>query len=221
MLITSKVLGHPGGFYDYKIHNKKVDLLCNSKFISLTNYLNNIFKNCPNEYFFSGPRSSALKFQLPSINLIHLPNYEVSELAKLGLEINNERFSENHPRVQNFMLENDNKTIAMEVPLWLHNNELSLYKEIFNSSEPLTGHIDLLRVEGDKIWIWDYKPNAVKEKYASTQVYFYSLMLSKRTGINLGNFRCGYFDTKDTFIFSPENVKLINIKQDLMEFIKN
>jgi len=119
------------------------------------------------------------------------------------------------------MLENDNKTVAIEVPLWLNNNELSLYNEIFNSKDTLTGHIDILRIEDEKVWIWDYKPNAIKEKFASTQIYFYALMLSKRTGISLDNFRCGYFDSKDTFIFSPENVKLINIKQNLNEFIKN
>ena len=220
-MITNKVLGHPGGFYDYKIHNQKLNLLCNSKYNTLSSYLTKMLTNCPNEYFFSGPRSSALKFNLPSINLTHIPNYEVSELAKFGLDLNKERFFENHPRVQNFMLENDTKTVAIEVPLWLENHELSLYKEIFNSKEPLTGHIDILRVEGDKIWIWDYKPNAFKEKYASTQVYFYALMLSKRTGISLDNFRCGYFDDKDTYIFKPEGVQLINIKQDLMEYIKN
>lgn len=218
-MIAHTVLGHPGGFYDYKIHNKKIDLLCNSKFFTLSDYLKNMLKECPNEYFFKGPRSSALKFNLPSINLTHLPNYEIAELAKFGLELNKERFSENHPKVQNFMLENDNKTIAIEVPLWLNHNELSLYNEIFNSKDALTGHIDILRIEDEKLWIWDYKPNAIKEKYASTQVYFYALMLSKRTGISLDNFRCGYFDAKDTFIFNPQNVKLINIKQDLMSYI--
>jgi hypothetical protein len=218
-LITQVVLDHPGGFYEYKIHNLKINSLCNSKYNSLASYLKNMIKECPNEYFKKGPRSSALKFNLPSVNLTHLNNYEVSELARLGLDINKERFFENHPKVQNFMLENDNKTIAIEVPLWLNDHELSLYNEIFNTKETLTGHIDILRVEGDKLWIWDYKPNAYKEKFASTQVYFYALMLSKRTGISLENFRCGYFDWKDTFIFSPENVKLINMKQSLMEFV--
>ena len=220
-MITHTILDHPGGFYEYKIHNNKMNLLCNSKYNSLIIYLKNMVKNCPNEYFGKGPRSSSLKFSLSSINLMHLSNYEISELARLGLEINKERFFENHPKVQNFMLENDNKTVAIEVPLWLNNNELSLYNEIFNSKDALTGHIDILRIEDEKVWIWDYKPNAIKEKFASTQIYFYALMLSKRTGISLDNFRCGYFDSKDTFIFSPENVKLINIKQNLNEFIKN
>src|SRR3989344_4324282 len=40
----------------------------------------------------------------------------------------------------------------------------------------------------NKIWIWDYKPNAQKEIYAGTQVFFYALMLSQRTGIPLDSF---------------------------------
>ena len=178
-----------------------------------------MIKNCPNEYFRSGPRSSALKFQISSLNLMKLNTYEVTELAKFGLEVNKERFNGGHPQVQNFMLENDTKTVAIEVPIWLNYNELSLYNEIFNTKETLTGHIDILRIEEDNVWIWDYKPNAIKEKYASTQTYFYALMLSKRTGIPLENFRCGYFDAKDVFIFKPQGVQLIKMKQDLIEYI--
>ena len=102
------------------------------------------------------------------------------------------------------MLENDENTIAIEVPLWLEANEIELYENLFQSKNPLTGHIDLIRIEDGKIWIWDYKPSAKREKYASTQVYFYALMLSKRTGIPLDNFMCGYFDSANCYIFKPE-----------------
>jgi hypothetical protein len=220
MVILNKILNHPGGFYEYKIHDIKSNELCTSTFSSLKDYLHFVLKNCPDAYFRSGPRSSALKFQIPQIILIHKQN-SISKLAEEGLKVNKERFFENHPKVQNFMLEYDKHTIAIEIPIWLKNNELSLYEEIFNSKEPLTGHIDLLRIENDKIWIWDYKPKAVKERYASTQVYFYALMLSRRTNIPLENLMCGYFDDKDTFIFSPENIQLTKTTQDLVQFIRS
>ena len=54
------------------------------------------------------------------------------------------------------------------------------------------------------MWVWDYKPNAQKEKYAKCQTLFYAIMLSKRTGIPLERFRCGYFDEKTAFVFKPE-----------------
>jgi hypothetical protein len=33
-------------------------------------------------------------------------------------------------------------------------------------------------------------------------------MLSKRTGIPLNNFRCGYFDDKNAYVFEPEKIIL-------------
>jgi hypothetical protein len=116
-------------------------------------------------------------------------------------------------KVQAFMLENDRNTIAMEVAIWLNPSELQCYDSVFGSDEPLTGHIDILRIEDGKVWIWDYKPNAHLEKYATTQTYFYALMLSNRTGIPLEKFRCGYYDKFYAFIFKPEVNKILANKQ--------
>jgi len=162
-----------------------------------------MFEVCPDEYFNSGPRGSSLKFNLP-LSLEETRTHEVSELTKHGLETNCERYKSNHSKVQMFMLENDQKTFAIEVPIWLKCSEINCFKRLFNSDEPLTGHIDLLRLEDGKIWVWDYKPNAHKEKFASTQTYFYALMLSKRTRIPLEKFRCGYFDNNFAYTFKPE-----------------
>lgn len=167
-----------------------------------------MFDNCPHDYFESGPRGSSLKFKLSNLKMIEINGHEVSTLARYGLEENKQRYKGNHSKVQVFMLENDDKTIAVEVPIWLEADELSYFNNIFNCSEPLTGHIDVLRVDGDKIWIWDYKPNAHREKFAATQTYFYALMLSKRTGIDFKRFRCGYFDENYAFLFNPNNCKI-------------
>ena len=203
MVIKYRALNHPGGFYAYRIHNDKTISLCTTnKFRALHQYLDAVFSECPDDYFHSGPRSSALKFKTNQ-DIIEIRGHEVSALAKYGLLENQQRFKDNHSRVQMFMLEHDSNTVAMEVPLWLYHYELEGYQEIFNSTECLSGHIDVLRVDDGKIWIWDYKPNAHKEKYADTQVYFYSIMLSKRTGIPLEHFRCGYFDDKYAYMFKP------------------
>jgi len=53
----------------------------------------------------------------------------------------------------------------------------------------------------------------MREEYASTQTYFYALMLSKRTGIPLENFRCGYFDSHYAFMFKPEESAISKILQ--------
>lgn len=208
-------LDHPGGIYFYRLHDLKLSYLCNGH-SGLKNYLNEVFSECPNHYFNGGPRSSSLKFKIGS-DLLEVKGHEVSKLTENGLKINKDRYSTNHSRVQVFMLEFDDKTIATEVPIWLKSNEIDNYDEIFKSKDALSGHIDLVRIENEKIWIWDYKPKAHKEVYADTQVYFYALMLSRRTGIGLDNFRCGYFDDSSAYIFEPKD-DLIKVSKKLNDF---
>lgn len=196
-------LDHSGGYYFYRIHNHKIAQLCNN-LTSLRVYLNNIFSDCPHDYFNTGPRSSGLRFTFNNLKLHQIGGHEVSKLTENALLYYGNRYKAPHSQVQVFMLEKDNKTIAVEVPIWLEPDELKEFTKIFRSKLPLTGHIDILRIEDGKVWVWDYKPAAKQEKYAATQVYFYALMLSKRTNINLKEFRCGYFDEKDAFIFQPK-----------------
>ena len=204
MVIKKLVLDHKGGFYFYRAHQSKIDKLCSNGFSVLKDYIEDMFWNCPNKYFQDGPRGSKLKFKLNS-SLNQLSGHEMSLLASMGLTNYKDRYKTNHSKVQVFMLENDDKTIAVEVPVWIYGKELNGI-----NSETITGHIDVLRIENDKVWIWDYKPKAIEEKYAATQTYFYSLMLSKRTGIDLDNFRCGYFDDRHAFVFDPSKVNLKN-----------
>ncbi|MAG53010.1 MAG: hypothetical protein CMH62_03550 [Nanoarchaeota archaeon] len=218
MVIRNFSFDHKGGFYHYRVHYEKLNNLCNNGLSSLKDFLEDVFTNCPDKYFFQGPRSSSLKFKLNNLDLKNAPNHELCILTHHGLEKNNDRYSTNHSKVQVFMLESDNSTIACETPIWLLPEELELYQEIFNSSEPLTGHIDLLRIQDDKIWILDYKPNAAKEQFAATQVYFYALMLSKRTNIPLESFRCGYFDGLNCYLFDPNICNLLQLKP-ISEFL--
>lgn len=204
-----------GWFYHYRVHDKKTELL-NNGLDPLKNYLYNVFENCPHEYFERGPRSSKLRFKM-GIQPKEITGHEVSLLTRYGLEQNEGRYNSNHSKVQVFMLENDDKTVAVEVPIWIQEGEMENYREILRTREPLTGHIDLLRVEDGNVWIWDYKPNAHREEYATTQTYFYALMLSKRTGINLKKIRCGYFDSCYAYVFRPEQGAIPKMK-DIKNF---
>lgn len=190
-----------GWFYHYRLHDPKTDSLCNGGIASLRKYLDMLFTDCPEEPFSTALRSSSLKFDL-GIHVEAVEGHEVSRLAREGLDW--AHYKTAHSNVQVYMLQNDTFTLGVEVPLWMHSNELEGYSALFDSDEPLSGHIDVLSVEDGKIWIWDYKPKASKEKYATTQVYFYALMMSKRTGIPLDEFRCGYFDEDIAYVFKPE-----------------
>jgi len=201
-----------GWFYHYRLHLSKANKLCSNGLSELREYMHKMFDECPHENFEKGPRSSSLRFNL-NINPVPVLNHEVSELAKRGLEWDNYKTA--HSNVQVFMLQNDKNTLAVELPIWLNANEIEQYNEYFDSELPLTGHIDALRIEDNKIWIWDFKPKADKEKYATTQTFFYALMLSKRTGISLDKFRCGYFDENVAYVFEPTLKQLINPQQRL------
>ncbi len=205
MAIKHKVLNH-GMRYFFRIHEEKTALL-NNGFSELKNYLERVFEGCHDQIFLEGARASGLKFS-KEIELTRVEGHAVCDLAKLGLS-NYTRFKTAHSKVQLCMLENDSQTVAVEVPIWLKQNDLvgediddELFLKLFLEGT-LTGHIDIVSFDGSNIWVWDYKPGADKEKYAATQVYFYALMLSKRTGIPLEKFRCGYFDEKVAYLFKP------------------
>jgi len=195
-MIKNKVFKH-GWFYNYRLHVPKTDVLCSNGLSPLKNYLTDVFDSCPNDYFNNEVRSSKLKMELP-IELHHTSGHEMCLMADRCFE----DFKKSHNSIQSFMLEHDNKTISTEVPLWL--THLETKNVIPNAAAELTGHIDLLRIENNKIWVWDFKPKAIKEKYAAGQTFMYSLMLSSRTGIPLKNFACGYYDENDAFVFQPD-----------------
>ncbi len=205
-----------GWYYYYRLHEKKCGSLSNG-FSTLKEFLENVAFNCPNHYFTQGPRSSALVFKVKNLKVHSVEGHEISSLAREALKMADSRTA--HTAIEVFLLKNDYKTIAVEIPLWLETNEIDCFKELFKSDLPLTGHIDILRLEDDKIWIWDYKPNAAQEVYASTQTFFYAYMLSKRTKIPLENFRCGYFDTNYAFIFDPAKASIVN-DNSLTSFFK-
>ena len=198
-MILQAIFDH-GVLYNYQANTQK--LADATVPITLKNLCVTMPAVCPHEYFFSGPRSSVLRFDV-GISPVHVKGHEMSKLAGLALEEFGKSGFSNHEKVQNFLMLYDKKTLAVELPLWIEKDEnLPLV------SGNLTGHADIIRLEGDAVWIWDYKPHAAKEKYAKTQIFYYALMLSLRTGIPLERIRCGYFDSEDAYMFSPGDVRV-------------
>jgi len=105
MVIRGVSLQHKGGHYHYKLHNLKLNSL-GFEYPKLIWHLNRMFEDCPNDYFENGPRSSALKFKLNDLNVHQIVGHEISNLCRIGLSVNRERFRDNHQKVQVFMLEN-------------------------------------------------------------------------------------------------------------------
>ena len=92
------------------------------------------------------------------------------------------------------MLVNDTATVAVEIPIYLYPQETPGLNRF------VSGHIDLLQIRWDKIWILDYKPDAKYNRVNyNHQLFLYALALSKRTGIPMRNIGMAYFDDKDYF----------------------
>ena len=91
-----------------------------------------------------------------------------------------------HETLQDFMLANNSSTIAMEIPIWLTEDEISGLEarygiELAAGGAPrsITGHIDFLQVRNGAVHILDYKPDA-RTNRPIAQLAIYALALTVR-----------------------------------------
>ncbi len=199
--IQTHSFDHGGGhFYRYRLANKKINRISPAN--NLFQYLKMLFSDCPNHFFKSGPRISSITWPiLPTSKEDSddmLPHFAKNSLIS-------PRYKNAHDNVEVHLLEKDLFTIAVEIPVWLEPQELMEHAFLFSRTECLTGHIDVLRFKNNKIEIWDYKPKVRVNDHAGLQVLLYAIALSKRTGIPLTQFKCGYFDNKVAYSFYPTN----------------
>lgn len=196
-LITKKTFEHNGLQYNFKFHNAKLNSLCKiPKLLPLNNYITNLVNGCP-DYFGKNKRCSNLKINVTT-ETKHFCNLacRMTSFALKAAANNKER----HSLVEKFFLFNDTCTIATEIPVWFWEKSID---------DGISGHIDILQVRNNKIYILDYKPNAKKDKNAIGQLFLYSRALSLRLKMKLDDFRCAWFDGDDYFEFEPAIAKYI------------
>lgn len=193
--------------YKFSYHKAKVSMFINEYFSNLRKYLDEIAVRCPDELFMSGYRCSEIKFDC-DFEKSRKWNYacKIASLALKAVRDNKKR----HERLQEFMLINDTSTVACEIPVYITAGEIDGFElfKLCGINGAVTGHIDLLQMRFGRVWVLDFKPEAVKEKHAWCQVFVYTLALSLRTGIWLRNFRCAYFDDKAYYEFNPNDIFL-------------
>ena len=118
-----------------------------------------------------------------------------------------------HETLQNFMLANDSSTVAIEIPIWLTEDEISALEtrygiELAAGGAPrsITGHIDFLQVRNDAIHILDYKPDARTNKPIA-QLAIYALALTIRVpGLKLFDIKCAWFNEDEYNEFFPRTL---------------
>lgn len=151
-------------------------------------------------------RSSQIKFE--TLNFVKLEKYNsANKLAKLALNLAKSN-KQRHQTIQNFMLINDSTTIAVEVPVYLTNDDIKYFESkgftfnFKNYRTPITGHIDILQIRNGLIHILDYKPEACKVNPIN-QLTIYDLALASRTKLAVKDFKAAWFDEKNYYEFFP------------------
>lgn len=192
--------------YRFKFHRLKTNILCKRQFQQIRRYLWHIAENCPNQLF-QDSSARCSDGNLPDLDLrLARKDTNAVPLAQLGLVLAKNRRAR-HEAIQRFMLANDSATIAVEVPVYLFPFEAPDLR----LTDVLTGHIDVLQIRSDRIWILDYKPDARRETRAKYQLYLYARALSIRSKIPLSRFGLAYFDDRDYFevTMSPDHARSV------------
>ena len=168
--------------YAYAYHRSKLALMrCNPqhrRFEALATFLENIPSSCPHELFRreDDPKARASQarpaFADPGRIIINRKENTATETAALiipAVGANKLR----HETLQNFMLANDSSTIAVEIPIWLTEDEIVELENRYGielaaggAPRSITGHIDFLQVRNDAVHILDYKPDAMRSMAA-------------------------------------------------------
>lgn len=105
-----------------------------------------------------------------------------------------------HPVLEQFFIACDRNTLAVEVLVYFMHGQLG----------SITGHVDILQFNFNKVWILDYKPEAAKEKPEKviTQLSLYAMALHYRAKISMQIIRCMYFDEASSYEFEPDPAML-------------
>ena len=162
--------------YPFTYHHLKLNIHSKQR-SELRRYINWIERSLPRKIFLEGPRCS-------SLDIDH--DVETKEKNNLTTELTQLAFNSQpknsdkspHNTVEDFFLINDSTTICTELPVFINPQETSL-----DVDEPITGHIDLVQIRYDNLYILDYKPNLNSPERHTSQLYLYKKAIQKRTSI--------------------------------------
>lgn len=222
--------------YEYAYHRPKLALLGRevgtvagaddnqtkpARFAPFADFLESVPTRCPHAIFTASARASqthAPPFIAESKRVAVRKENTATRIAALILPTvgnNHQR----HSRLQTFMLANDSVTVAVEIPIWLCENDIAAIERRWgitllpregSEQRVITGHIDFLQIRNGAIHILDYKPDAGTNK-PFAQLTIYALALSHLTGIPLFDFKCAWFNDHDYCEFFPRTILARNV----------
>jgi hypothetical protein len=183
-----------------------------SRFSALANFLESIPQICPHDLFQreDGSRGSQLAPDFLALDKLIVVNKQnaATDTAALILPAVGSNY-ERHPTLQRFMLANDSTTIAVEVPVWLAQDDIAALERQHgirllsaDAESSITGHIDFLQVRNGAVHILDYKPDARTNKPIA-RLTIYALALTRLTGLKLFDIKCAWFNENEYCEFFP------------------
>ena len=161
--------------YPFTYHNLKLNLY-SKQFPQLRRYINWIERSLPTKMFLSGPRASSITINHNTT--LKQKDSIAPELTRLALTTQHKSQSA-HETVEQFFLINDSTTVCSELPIFINPREMPS----LDIDSPLTGHIDLIQIRYDSLYILDYKPNLRHPEQYASQLQLYKKALHKRTTI--------------------------------------
>jgi hypothetical protein len=184
-------------------------------FAPLADFLENVPRSCPHDLFRRDDGARASKLPRDFLNFDRLIVMEKRNTATDAAALIIPSVGSNHdrhPRLQRFMLANDSTTIAVEVPIWLNEDDIAalearyritiIPKEPIDPARPdgghkprqITGHIDFLQARNGAIHILDYKPDARTNKPIA-QLTIYALALTRLVpSLRFFDIKCAWFN---------------------------
>ncbi len=197
--VVSKTFDYRGLAYNFKYHKGKLEVL-GREYPSLVSFIKRCEAGCPPFFNAIENRCSQLGLEVTIEKTVSVSENQMCRRAALAVSSAPTK-KKRHSLVENFMLINDDATVAVEVPVWLWEKNLKL---------SIAGHIDLIQIAQGQVYILDYKPDAAQEKeeHVASQLYLYASGLSFRTSIPLSRIRCAWFDDREYFEFEPTKAKV-------------
>lgn len=214
--------------YGYAFHRSKLELLRrgelddkrsgDTQFAPLANFLEAVPLICPHELFRAEDRGRASQAQpaFADVSKIIVNRKEnvATRIADLIIPaVGNNKLR--HETLQRFMLINDSVTVAIEIPIWLTERDISaleaqhgveLAPRVGAAPRSITGHIDFLQVRNGAVHILDYKPDARTNKPIA-QLAIYALALTRLVpGLKLFDIKCAWFNEEEYSEFFPRTL---------------
>lgn len=216
--------------YGYAYHRPKLEFVRDgtlddkragdTRFAPLAAFLESIPTKCPHDLFRREDdpkgRASQVRPEFADVSRIIVNRKENAATHTAALiipAVGNNKLR--HELLQRFMLANDSVTVAIEIPIWLTENDITalekqhgieLVPQMGAVERTITGHIDFLQVRNGAVHILDYKPDARTNKPIA-QLAIYALALTRLVpGLRLFDIKCAWFNAEEYCEFFPRTL---------------